>query len=97
MSNNSNLHRAKKARNDEFYTMLSDIENELGHYRDHFRGKVVYCNCDDPRWSNFVKYFQINFDELGLKKLIATGYRKNSRGIKLVYDSNYKDADVEEL
>lgn len=49
MSNNSNLHKAKKAKNDEFYTQLSDIENELRHYRDHFKGKVVYCNCDDPR------------------------------------------------
>lgn len=49
MSNNSNLNRAKKAKNDEFYTQLSDIENELRHYRDHFKGKVVYCNCDDPR------------------------------------------------
>ena len=48
MSNNSNLHKAKKARNDEFYSMLSDIENELSHYKDHFKGKVVYCNCDDP-------------------------------------------------
>ena len=57
MSNNSNLHRAKKVKNDEFYTMLSDIENELRHYRDHFKDKVVYCNCDDPRQSNFVKYF----------------------------------------
>ena len=73
MSNNSNLHRAKKAKNDEFYTMLSDIENELAHYREHFKGKVVYCNCDDPRWSNFVKYFSMNFEFLGLKKLIATG------------------------
>ena len=97
MSNNSNLHRAKKARNDEFYTQLSDIENELTHYRDHFKGKVVYCNCDDPMQSNFVKYFQINFDALGLKKLIATGYKKNSRGLKLIYDSNCKDANVEEL
>ena len=94
MSNKSNLHKAKKAKNDEFYTMLSDIENELRHYKEHFSGKVVYCNCDDPRWSNFVKYFQINFDELGLKKLIATGYRKNSRGIKLLYDSSNKDANV---
>ena len=94
MSNNSNLHRAKKARNDEFYTMLSDIENELTHYRDHFRGKVVYCNCDDPMQSNFVKYFQMNFEFLGLKKLIATGYRKNCRGLKLVYDSGNKDANV---
>ena len=94
MSNNSNLHKAKKARNDEFYTQLSDIENELRHYRDHFRDKVVYCNCDDARESNFVKYFQMNFDELGLKKLIATGYRKNSRGVKLVCDSEHKDANV---
>ena len=74
--------------------MLSDIENELMHYREHFNGKVVYCNCDDPRWSNFVKYFKINFDSLNLKKLIATCYRKNSRGIKLVYDSNCKDAKI---
>ena len=77
--------------------MLSDIENELSHYKEHFKNKVVYCNCDDPTQSNFVKYFQINFDKLNLKKLIATGYRKNSRGIKLVYDSNCKDANVEEL
>ena len=77
--------------------MLSDIENELAHYREHFKDKVVYCNCDDPRWSNFVKYFQINFDTLGLKRLIATGYRKNCRGVKLVYDSNHKDANVELL
>ena len=61
MSNNSNLHRAKKARNDEFFTQLSDIENELKHYRDHFKGNVVYCNCDDARESNFFKYFSINF------------------------------------
>ena len=94
MSNNSNLHKAKKAKNDEFYTQLSDIENELKHYRDHFNGKVVYCNCDDPRQSNFVKYFSINFDELGLKKLIATGYKKDGHGVKLVYDSENKDANV---
>ena len=97
MSNNSNLHRAKKAKNDEFYTQLSDIENELIHYQEHFNDKIVYCNCDDPTQSNFVKYFQINFDKLNLKKLIATGYRKNCRGLKLIYDSNCKDANVEEL
>ena len=97
MSNNSNLNRAKKARNDEFFTQLSDIENELRHYRDHFKGKVVYCNCDDARESNFFKYFQTNFDSLGLKKLIATGYKKDSRGIKLVLDSDHKTANVEEL
>ena len=97
MSNNSNLHRAKKAKNDEFYTQFSDIENELKHYKEHFKDKVVYCNCDDPRQSNFVKYFQINFDALGLKKLIATGYKKNGHGVKLVYDSDHKDANVQEL
>ena len=77
--------------------MLSDIENELVYYREHFKDKIVYCNCDDPTQSNFVKYFQINFDTLNLKRLIATGYRKNCHGLKLVYDSNHKDANVEEL
>ena len=88
MSNNSNLHKAKKAKNDEFYTQLSDIENELRHYRGHFRGKVVYCNCDDARESNFFKYFSMNFEFLGLKKLISTGYKKDGRGVKLVYDGD---------
>ena len=88
MSNNSNLHRAKKAKKDEFYTQLSDIENELRHYRDHFKGKVVYCNCDDARESNFFKYFSMNFEFLGLKKLISTGYKKDGHGVKLVYDGD---------
>ena len=88
MSDNSNLHKAKKAKNDEFYTQLSDIENELRHYRDHFKGKVVYCNCDDARESNFFKYFSMNFEFLGLKKLISTGYKKDGRGVKLVYDGD---------
>ena len=88
MSNNSNLHKAKKARNDEFYTMLSDIENELMHYREHFKDKVVYCNCDAARESNFFRYFSMNFEFLGLKKLIATGYKKNGQGVKLVYDGD---------
>ena len=88
MSNNSNLHRAKKARNDEFYTQLSDIENELRYYRNHFKGKVVYCNCDDARESNFFKYFSMNFEFLGLKKLISTGYKKDGRGVKLIYDGD---------
>ena len=77
--------------------MLSDIENELRHYRDHFKGKVVYCNCDDARESNFFKYFSMNFDGLGLKKLISTGYKKDGRGVKLVYDSENKDTNVELL
>lgn len=72
---NSNLHKANKAKKDEFYTQLIDIEKELKHYKDHFRGKVVYCNCDDPFESNFFKYFTLNFKALGLKSLIATSYR----------------------
>lgn len=71
---NKNLGDAKKNKNDEFYTQLSDIENELMHYRQHFKDKVVFCNCDDPYESNFFKYFALNFKALGLKKLITTGY-----------------------
>lgn len=72
---NSNLHAAKRGKNDEFYTQLSDIERELQHYTAHFKDKVVYCNCDDPRISNFFHYFSYNFERLGLKKLIATCYK----------------------
>ena len=74
MSDNKNLGVAKKNKNDDFYTQLSDIENELLHYKPHFRDKVIICNCDDPYESNFFKYFAMNFNSLGLKKLIATGY-----------------------
>lgn len=74
MAGNSNLRNADKAKNDEFYTQLSDIEAELKHYRQHFTGKTVLCNCDDPFESNFFKYFAMNFNYLGLKKLIATCY-----------------------
>ena len=75
MAANRNLHQAKSNKKDEFYTQLADIENELWHYRDHFRGKVIYCNCDDPRVSKFFHYFSLKFRGLGLKKLIATGYK----------------------
>jgi len=71
---NKNLHSARTAKTDEFYTQLVDIEKELKHYKDQFRGKVVYCNCDDPYESNFFKYFASNFNALGLKKLITTSY-----------------------
>ena len=71
---NKNLNAAKEAKKDEFYTQLSDIENELKHYRQHFRGKIILCNCDDPYESNFFKYFANNFNAFGLKKLIATCY-----------------------
>lgn len=70
----NSLNRAKVEIDDEFYTQLTDIEKELRHYRKHFRGKTVLCNCDDPFESNFFKYFALNFNRLGLKKLIATCY-----------------------
>lgn len=73
-ASNKNLHKASQAKKDEFYTQLVDIEKELKHYKDQFRGKVVYCNCDDPYESNFFKYFASKFNELKLKKLIATSY-----------------------
>ena len=74
-SSNTNLHKANKAKKDEFYTQLVDIEKELKYYKEQFLGKVVYCNCDDPFESNFFKYFASNFNALGLKKLIATSYK----------------------
>ena len=74
MSKNANLHSAKRAKNDEFYTQLEDVALELRHYWPHFKDKVVLCNCDDPFESNFFKYFVLNFNKLGLKKLIATCY-----------------------
>ena len=74
MAGNKSLTAANKAKQDEFYTQLSDIENELRHYKQHFKGKTVFCNCDDPYESNFFKYFAINFNHLGLKKLICTCY-----------------------
>ena len=78
MSLNRNLQQAKRQKNDDFYTQLPDIENELKHYKQHFAGKVVYCNCDDPKKSNFYKYFSLNFESLGLKKLITTCYRNQN-------------------
>ena len=72
---NATLTQAKKAKKDEFYTQLSDIERELAHYKEHFRGKTVLCNCDDPRISNFFRYFAYNFEHLGLKRLITTCYK----------------------
>ena len=75
MAGNRSLHAANKAKQDEFYTQLPDIENELKHYRKHFRGKTVYCNCDDPTISNFFRYFHLNFAKLGLKRLITTCYK----------------------
>lgn len=84
---NKNLHQAKNAKKDEFYTQLPDIENELKHYRHHFKDKVFYCNCDDPRVSNFFHYFSYNFEDLGLKKLITTCYQNQNRDLFSTHDS----------
>mgnify|MGYP001224299801 CR=1 FL=1 len=75
---NNSLHKAKISKTDEFYTQISDIEKELKHYRHHFKDKVVFCNCDDPRVSNFFLYFSLNFEKLGLKKLITTCYKNQN-------------------
>ena len=74
MAGNQTLSARNRASLDEWYTQLPDIEAELRHYRDHFKGKVVLCNCDDPYESNFFKYFAMNFNHLGLKRLITTCY-----------------------
>lgn len=110
MSNSKSLSNARKQKKDEFYTQLVDIENELKHYRQHFKGKVVLCNCDDPRVSNFFKFFTLNFEFLGLKKLITTCYKNQNvdlfsqndseRAIYLEYngDKNGNNMpDVEEI
>ena len=95
---NRNLNQAKEAKKDECYTQLEDINNELRHYRDHFRGKTVLCNCDDPRVSNFFTYFAYNFEKLGLKRLITTCYKnqdadlfsqhKSEQAVYLIYEGD---------
>lgn len=94
MGKNGNLHKAKDAKNDEFYTQLTDVSKELMHYKEHFKGKVVFCNCDDPTWSAFWKYFHLNFLALGLKKLISTHYDKNEPTYKMEYTGG-NDNDIE--
>lgn len=94
MAKNGNLHAAKTAKNDEFYTQLTDVAKELMHYKAHFRNKVVFCNCDDPTWSAFWKYFHLNFEVLGLKKLISTHYDKENPTYKMEYTGG-NDNDIE--
>lgn len=97
---NSNLHKAKDAKNDEFYTQFTDVAKELMHYKSHFRDKIVLCNCDDPTWSAFWKYFHLNFAELGLKKLISTHYDREEATYKMEYtggDDNDIEAGVKTL
>jgi hypothetical protein len=87
VAGNRNLGAAKTAKKDEFYTQLSDIEKELKHYKDHFKLKTVYLNCDDPRVSNFFHYFSYSFEKLGLKKLIATSYKNQEMNLFSQNDS----------
>ena len=86
-NNNTDLHIARRAKKDEFYTQLSEIQKELKHYKNHFKDKVIYCNCDDPRISNFFHYFSYNFEKLGLKKLITTCYKNQNRDLFSQNDS----------
>ena len=91
---NENLHKAKEAKNDEFYTQLNDVSEELRHYKEHFKNKIIFCNCDDPTWSAFWRYFHLNFDHLGLKKLISTHYDKEKPTYKMEYTGG-NDNDIE--
>ena len=74
---NERINLARVEKNDEFYTQLEDISNELQHYKNNLKGKIVYCNCDNPEWSNFWKYFKDNFQELELKRLVSTHFSIN--------------------
>jgi len=104
IATNKKLQQAKNAKNDEFYTILADIERELRHYKAHFKNKKVLCNCDDPRVSNFFHYFSYNFDQLGLNKLITTCYKnqnvdmfsehKSERAIYLEYTGDKNQNNV---
>ena len=93
MAVNANLHKAKYAKNDEFYTQLTDVSKELMHYKNHFKDKTILCNCDDPTWSAFWKYFHLNFKALGLKKLISTHYDKSNPTYKMEYEGG-DDNDI---
>ena len=93
---NTNLHKAKKEANDEFYTQYKDIAKEIEHYKEPLKGKVVYCNCDIPHFSNFHKYFLDNFKQLELKQLIVTGYVNNGNGKCSIYDGE-KSTDYDLL
>ena len=91
MPNNTNLNIAKSAKNDEFYTRIEDIEKELKYYKDFFKDKVVYCNCDraeGENQSNFFVYFTKYFNKLGLKRLICTSYNKGGKGRLCIYDGD---------
>lgn len=97
MSQHNDLQTAKKNKKDEFYTSLTDIEKEMKNYTSQFKGKIVFCNCDDPEYSMFWKYFQLNFQYLGLKKLIATHFDYEKPTYKLEYDGiDIKKSDLQQ-
>lgn len=103
-SKNSSFQSAKDSKQDEFYTQISDIEKELKNYKKHFKGKVVYCNCDDPRVSNFFHYFSHNFEKLGLKKLISTCYKNQdfdlftqNKSEKAIYIEYFGDTNANNM
>ena len=85
---NSTLNSAKKNKNDEFYTLLPEIENELKYYKEFFKNKIIFCNCDDPEYSNFYRYFLYNFEHLQIKKLITTHYQINEKSYKIEVSLN---------
>ena len=93
-TDNRNLHSAKKKKNDEFYTRYEDIEKERAYYTEELRGKVVYCPCDDYRWSNFVKFFKDNYEKLGLKGLIASNYDIGEGAYVYEYDGRVESIEV---
>lgn len=95
MAKSMNLHKAKMAKKDEFYTQFNDIQNELQHYERHFKDKVIYCNCDDPLASNFMHYFLIFFKQLGIKRLISTCYRSIDFSQVSKNDSDKKACKIE--
>ena len=95
MSTNNNLHEAKRAKNDEFYTQLTDIEKEIINYKEHFKDKIVLCNCNDALHSNFAKYFSLNFEVLGLKQLICTSYGEDAH--VLIYNGDKNGNNVPDL
>ncbi|MBQ4268325.1 MAG: adenine-specific methyltransferase EcoRI family protein, partial [Clostridia bacterium] len=94
MAGNTGLNHAITAKKDEFYTQLTDIEKEIIHYKELFHNKIVFCNCDDPEYSNFWKYFQLNFHYLGLKKLISTHYEIDKPSYKMEIVRNEKGVQI---
>lgn len=96
MSKNKKLNNAIKNKNDEFYTLLKDVEKELDIHKDFFRDKIIYCNCDNPKFSNFFKYFFDNFEHLQLKELIVS-YKEEEQGFYLIYDRFNKELKLREL